>query len=97
MAYSPSSNDTAALILAIREFAREEGVEDTLLEEWALSQPSLEKRSQGSESAATAKGWRWVAEMEQTASSMGGACRPEQWHQSPTGVVHRYPRNQPHQ
>jgi len=95
MAYAAWTKGTAALILAIREFAREEGVEDTLLEEWALSQPSLEKRSQGSESAATAKGWRWVAEMEEIAASMAGAGLPDGFHLAAAEVFRRYPRSQP--
>ncbi len=48
MSYAAWTKGTAALILAIRELAREEGVEEALLAEWALSQPSLEKRSQRS-------------------------------------------------
>jgi 3-hydroxyisobutyrate dehydrogenase-like beta-hydroxyacid dehydrogenase len=37
MAYAGWTKGTAALILAVRELARAEGVEDTLLAEWALS------------------------------------------------------------
>jgi 3-hydroxyisobutyrate dehydrogenase-like beta-hydroxyacid dehydrogenase len=95
MAYGAWTKGTAALILAIRDFAREEGVEDTLLAEWALSQPSLEKRSQGSERAATAKGWRWVAEMEEIAASMAAAGLPDGFHQAATEIFRSYPRSQP--
>jgi 3-hydroxyisobutyrate dehydrogenase-like beta-hydroxyacid dehydrogenase len=93
MAYGAWTKGTAALILAIREFAREEGVEDTLLEEWALSQPSLEKRSHGSAQAATAKGWRWVAEMEEIAASMAAAGLPDGFHLAAAEVFRRYPRS----
>jgi 3-hydroxyisobutyrate dehydrogenase-like beta-hydroxyacid dehydrogenase len=95
MAYGAWTKGTAALILAIRDFAREEGVEDTLLAEWALSQPSLEKRSQGSERATTAKGWRWVAEMEEIAASMAAAGLPDGFHQAATEIFRSYPRSQP--
>ena len=48
MAYGAWTKGTAALILAIREFAKDQRVEEALLAEWALSQPKLEQRSQGS-------------------------------------------------
>jgi 3-hydroxyisobutyrate dehydrogenase-like beta-hydroxyacid dehydrogenase len=95
MAYGAWTKGTAALILAIREFAREAGVEDTLLAEWALSQPSLEKRSDGSAQAATAKGWRWVAEMEEIAASMAAAGLPDGFHLAAAEIFRSYPRRQP--
>jgi 3-hydroxyisobutyrate dehydrogenase-like beta-hydroxyacid dehydrogenase len=95
MAYGAWTKGTAALILAIRQLAREEGVEETLLEEWALSQPSLEKRSHGSAQAAGAKGWRWVAEMEEIAATMAAADLPDGFHLAAAEVFRRYPRNQP--
>jgi len=92
MAYAAWTKGTAALILAIREMAREEGVEETLLAEWALSQPSLEKRSLGSAASATAKGWRWVAEMEEIAATMAAAGLPDGFHLAAAEVFRRYPR-----
>ena len=92
MAYGAWTKGTAALILAIRELAKEEGVEESLLAEWALSQPSLEKRSDGSAQAATAKGWRWVAEMEEIAATMAAAGLPDGFHQAAAEVFRRYPR-----
>ena len=93
MAYGAWTKGTAALILAIRELAREEGVEETLLAEWALSQPKLEERSQGSARAATAKGWRWVAEMEEIAATMAAADLPDGFHQAAAEIFRRYPRS----
>jgi 3-hydroxyisobutyrate dehydrogenase-like beta-hydroxyacid dehydrogenase len=95
MAYGAWTKGTAALILAIRELAREEGVEDTLLAEWALSQPSLEKQSHGSARAATAKGWRWVAEMEEIAAAMAAAGLPDGFHQAAAEIFRRYPHASP--
>jgi 3-hydroxyisobutyrate dehydrogenase-like beta-hydroxyacid dehydrogenase len=91
MAYGAWTKGTAALILAIRELAREEGVEDTLLAEWALSQPRLEERSEGSARAAMAKGWRWVAEMEEIAATMAAAGLPDGFHQAAAEIFRRYP------
>jgi 3-hydroxyisobutyrate dehydrogenase-like beta-hydroxyacid dehydrogenase len=93
MAYGAWTKGTAALILAIREFAREEGVEDILLAEWTLSQPKLEERSHGSARAATAKGWRWVAEMEEIAAAMAAAGLPDGFHQAAAEIFRRYPRS----
>jgi 3-hydroxyisobutyrate dehydrogenase-like beta-hydroxyacid dehydrogenase len=93
MSYAAWTKGTAALILAIRELAREEGIEETLLAEWALSQPSLEKRSQGSARAATAKGWRWVAETEEIAATMAAAGLPDGFHQAAAEIFRRYPRS----
>jgi 3-hydroxyisobutyrate dehydrogenase-like beta-hydroxyacid dehydrogenase len=92
MAYAGWTKGTAALILAIRELAREEGVEETLLAEWALSQPKLEERAQRSARAATAKGWRWVAEMEEIAATMAAAGLPDGFHQAAAEIFRRYPR-----
>ena len=44
MAYAAWTKGTAALLLAARALARAEGVEDALLAEWTLSQPSLADR-----------------------------------------------------
>jgi len=93
MSYGAWTKGTAALILAIRELAREEGVEETLLAEWALSQPKLEERSQGSARAATAKGWRWVAEMEEIAATMAAAGLPDGFHLAAAEIFRRYPRS----
>src|SRR6186997_1747027 len=46
MVYAGWTKGSAALLLAIRELARREDVEDTLLEEWALSIPELPERSE---------------------------------------------------
>lgn len=66
-AYAAWTKGTAALVLAIREFARAEGVEDPLFAEWARSQPQLPERLGAAERSAAAKGWRWIGEMEEIA------------------------------
>ncbi len=92
MAYAGWSKGTAALLLTLRALARAEGVEDTLMAEWALSQPALADRSRGAAQAATAKGWRWVAEMEEIAASMASAGLPDGFHQAAAEVFRRSPR-----
>jgi 3-hydroxyisobutyrate dehydrogenase-like beta-hydroxyacid dehydrogenase len=92
MAYAGWTKGSAALLLAVRALARAEGVEDTLLAEWALSQPSLPGRSLGSARSATAKGWRWIAEMEEIGASMTAAGLPGGFHEAAAEIFRRIPR-----
>jgi 3-hydroxyisobutyrate dehydrogenase-like beta-hydroxyacid dehydrogenase len=92
MAYAGWTKGTAALLLAIRALARDQGVEDALLGEWALSQPALEQRSRAAAGSATAKGWRWVAEMEEIAAAMTAAGLPDGFHQAAAEIFRRSPR-----
>ena len=82
MAYASWTKGSAALLLAARALARSEGVEPVLLEEWGISQPGLERRSAAATGSATAKGWRWVAEMEEIAATMAAAGLPDGFHQA---------------
>jgi 3-hydroxyisobutyrate dehydrogenase-like beta-hydroxyacid dehydrogenase len=95
MAYAAWTKGTSALLLAARALARAEGVEGALLAEWALSQPSLADRSRGAARAATSKGWRWVAEMEEIASSMASVGLPDGFHQAAAEIYRRSPRQTP--
>ena len=90
MAYASWTKGSAALLLAARALARAEGVESVLLEEWALSQPGLEKRWDAAAAAAAAKGWRWVGEMEQIAAAMAAAGLPEGFHQAAAEIYRTY-------
>jgi len=91
MAYASWTKGTAALVLAARGLARAEGVEDVLLAEWALSQPGLADRSAQAAGSAAAKGWRWIAEMEEIAAAMGAAGLPEGFHQAAAEIYRRSP------
>jgi 3-hydroxyisobutyrate dehydrogenase-like beta-hydroxyacid dehydrogenase len=82
MAYASWTKGSAALLLAARALARAEGVESVLLDEWGISQPGLERRSAAAAGSAAAKGWRWVAEMEEIAATMAAAGLPEGFHQA---------------
>jgi len=91
MAYAAWTKGTAALILAIRALARAEAVEQTLLAEWELSQPTLTARSHSAARSATEKGWRWVAEMEEIAATMAAAGLPPGFHQAAAAIYTRVP------
>ncbi|HEY1644292.1 MAG TPA: DUF1932 domain-containing protein [Streptosporangiaceae bacterium] len=92
MAYAGWTKGTAALLLAIRALARDQGVEEALLAEWEQSQPGLAQRSAGAAGSAVTKGWRWVAEMEEIAASMTAAGLPDGFHQAAAEIFRRSPR-----
>ena len=89
MVYAAWTKGTAALLLALREAARAEGVEAALLSEWDESLPDLRRRAECAEQSAAAKGWRWVAEMEEIASTFGAAGQPEGFHLAAADVFRR--------
>jgi 3-hydroxyisobutyrate dehydrogenase-like beta-hydroxyacid dehydrogenase len=89
MAYAAWTKGTSALLLATRALARAEGVERTLLAEWALSQPALGQQSERAASSAALKGWRWIAEMQEIAASMTAAGLPDGFHQAAAEIFAR--------
>jgi 3-hydroxyisobutyrate dehydrogenase-like beta-hydroxyacid dehydrogenase len=89
MAYASWTKGSAALLLAARALARAEGVEETLLAEWATSQPGLQERWARSAESAAKKGWRWVAEMEEIAATMGADGLPEGFHLAAAEIYRR--------
>jgi 3-hydroxyisobutyrate dehydrogenase-like beta-hydroxyacid dehydrogenase len=92
MAYAAWTKGTIALLLSARALAREQGVEEALLAEWALSQPGLDDRSQGAARSAAAKGWRWVGEMEEIGATMSAAGLPDGFHLAAAEIFRRSPR-----
>jgi 3-hydroxyisobutyrate dehydrogenase-like beta-hydroxyacid dehydrogenase len=92
MAFASWTKGTSTLLLAARALARAEGVEDTLLAEWAGSMPELADRTRGAARSAGMKGWRWVAEMEEIADSMAAAGLPPGFHRAAAEVYRRQRR-----
>jgi 3-hydroxyisobutyrate dehydrogenase-like beta-hydroxyacid dehydrogenase len=93
MAYASWTKGSAALVLAARALARADGVEDALLAEWALSQPGREQQTERAAGSAAAKGWRWVAEMEEIAATMAGAGLPDGFHLAAAEIYRRSPHD----
>lgn len=91
LAYAAWTKGTDALLLAIRAFARCEGVDDSLLSEWSLGHPDLLKQSLDAAYKAASKGWRWVGEMEEIASSFAAAGIPEGFHLAAKSIFARSP------
>ncbi len=92
MAYAAWTKGTAALLLGARALARAEGVEESLLAEWALSQPQLAAQSERAVRSGAAKGWRWIGEMEEIAQAMAAAGLPDGFHQAAAEIFRRCPR-----
>jgi 3-hydroxyisobutyrate dehydrogenase-like beta-hydroxyacid dehydrogenase len=90
MAYAAWTKGTAALVLAVRETARAEGVEETLVAEWARSLPGLADEHARALHSAEAKGWRWVAEMEEIAATFAAAGQPDGFHRAAAEIYRRY-------
>jgi 3-hydroxyisobutyrate dehydrogenase-like beta-hydroxyacid dehydrogenase len=91
LTYAAWSKGTAALVLAIRDVARAGGVEEALLAEWRDSAPDLLDRLPRAERAASAKGWRWISEMEEVADAFAAAGQPEGFHRAAAQVYREWP------
>ena len=89
MAYASWTKGSAALLLAARALARAGGVEDVLLAEWDGSLPGLAERSGRAAGSAAARGWRWVAEMEEIAAAMAVAGLPDGFHLAAAEIYRR--------
>ncbi len=92
MTYAAWTKGTAALLLAISAVARAEGVQDPLVEEWRLSLPELPEAVERAARASAAKGWRWVGEMEEVATTFAAAGLPEGFHLAAAEVFRQTPR-----
>jgi 3-hydroxyisobutyrate dehydrogenase-like beta-hydroxyacid dehydrogenase len=82
MAYAAWSKGTTAMLLAIRDVARANGVEG----EWALAAPELAAQLPRAEASAAKKGWRWIAEMEEIADTFAAAGQPDGFHRAAAEV-----------
>jgi len=89
IAYGAWTKCRDALILAIRALAALEGVDRALLEEWALSQPDLERRSIQAAAMAAPKAWRYVGEMREIAATFEVAGLPAGFHDAAADIYER--------
>jgi 3-hydroxyisobutyrate dehydrogenase-like beta-hydroxyacid dehydrogenase len=89
MAFAAYTKGSTALLIAIRALARSEGVEAALLDEWAISQPTLAAASEGGARATARKAWRFEAEMHEIASSFAAAGLPDGFHRAAAEIYRR--------
>ena len=88
MAYAAWTKGSTALIAAVCALAQAEGVEDSLIAEWKLSQPSLLRETEAVPGKVR-KAWRWVAEMEEIAATFAAAELPDGFHLAAAEIYSR--------
>lgn len=77
MAYAAYTKGTAALLVSIRALAIRAGVDQALLDEWALSQKDLGARSERAAGETARKAWRFTGEMVEIAATFDDAGLPD--------------------
>jgi len=92
MTYAAWTKITAALLVSVRGAARDLGVEEALVAEWALSQPELAGRYRAALGAAEGKGWRWEEEMRQISRTFAAAGQPPGFGAAAAELFARWPR-----
>jgi 3-hydroxyisobutyrate dehydrogenase-like beta-hydroxyacid dehydrogenase len=95
MAYAAWTKGSAALLLAALGSARETGVEEALRAEWSRSQPELDARWRSAAHSASAKGWRWVGEMNEIAATFVSVGLPPGFHEAAAEMFDRAAREAP--
>jgi 3-hydroxyisobutyrate dehydrogenase-like beta-hydroxyacid dehydrogenase len=95
MTYAAWTKGTTALLVAIRATARELGVEDELLTEWALSLPGLPTKSEQAARTGTERGWRWAYELEEVGRTLAAAGQPEGFGAAAAEVYRRLAQSSP--
>lgn len=89
IAYAAWTKCTDALVLAVRALATSEEVDKALLEEWAISQPDLERRSLQAAAVAAPKAWRYAGEMREIAATFEAAGLPTGFHDAAAEICER--------
>ncbi|MGH7855020.1 MAG: DUF1932 domain-containing protein [Candidatus Binatia bacterium] len=90
VAYAAWTKCTDTLVLAIRSYAAHEGVDEALLEEWAISQPALAKKCDRAAAVAVPKAWRYVGEMREIAEAFESAGLPTGFHRAAAEICDRF-------
>ena len=88
MAYAAWTKGSTALVAAVCALAAAEGVEESLVAEWKLSQPSL-SREADAVPGKVRKAWRWIAEMEEIAATFAAAGLPDGFHLAAADIYAR--------
>ena len=89
MCYAAYTKGTSALLLNIRALAEANGVTDALLNEWSISQPDLQTRTENIGPSVSRKAWRFAAEMREIANTFDASGLPCGFHQGAADVYER--------
>jgi 3-hydroxyisobutyrate dehydrogenase-like beta-hydroxyacid dehydrogenase len=92
MAYASWTKGSSALLLAVCAMAAAEGVEDSLVREWKISQPDLSARAEGAAKGNAKKAWRFIGEMEEIAATYAAVGLPDGFHQGAAEIYRRMAR-----
>jgi hypothetical protein len=92
--YAAWTKGTSALLLDIRALASAHGVDDELITLWRDLDSDLEQRSIKAGVQAATKGWRWLGEMHEIASSFRAEGLPDGFHQAAAEVFARQSRDE---
>ncbi|HEU5462517.1 MAG TPA: DUF1932 domain-containing protein [Candidatus Binatia bacterium] len=92
VAYAAWTKCTDTLALAIRAYATKEGIDEALLQEWAISQPSLANKCERAAAIAVPKAWRYVGEMREIAEAFASAGLPAGFHLAAAEICERFDR-----
>jgi 3-hydroxyisobutyrate dehydrogenase-like beta-hydroxyacid dehydrogenase len=77
MMYAAWTKTTAALLVSIRRTAAVYGVDDDLVNEWAISQPHLEGAWLQARQQSHEKGWRWSYELAEVGRTFAAVGQPD--------------------
>lgn len=89
VAYAAWTKCTDMLVLAICALAAKEGVSESLMQEWSISQPDLERKSVRAAAVASPKAWRYVGEMNEIAETFESAGLPAGFHNAAAEISER--------
>lgn len=92
MAYASWTKGSSALLLAVCAMAAAEGVEDSLVREWKISQPDLSARAESAAKGNAKKAWRFIGEMEEIAATYAAVGLPDGFHQGAAEIYRRMAR-----
>ena len=89
MCYAAWTKGSAALLTGVRALALAEGVEEALLEEWAISQQGLDARSTAAARNNAFKAWRFAGEMREIAATFETSALPGGFHRGAADIYER--------
>jgi 3-hydroxyisobutyrate dehydrogenase-like beta-hydroxyacid dehydrogenase len=92
VAFASYTKGTMALLMAIRAFARAEGVDAALVQEWERTLPGLPSQSAEAVRGSARKAWRFVGEMEEIAQAFQAAGLPDDFHRAAADLYRRLER-----
>ena len=89
MCYAAYTKGSSALVLAIRALAEHNGVTETLLAEWDISQKGMRNSSERSALGTSPKAWRFAGEMREIAATFDAAGLPNGFHLAAAEIYER--------